>query len=261
MFLMSIFTIPANCATIKFMESVISCHKKQTALSATVDVSCHITHFTTTELGSKTFYYSNISSGNTPIKYTDPDGRSETEETALGRDVHAMIVQRYKEAHWGQRIDGNNISMSSTLRDMGEMDSWQGRTDFGLKPDIWNVDTGDVYEIKPATEGVALARSKASLYVSLLQKAGQQKAHLGTTKDAGLGGMFIFKNKRIDYDSPEPGVIIYTVTNIKGRKNFAPVAQGIAATGAVYAMCKMLRALATGITLTPVAGFASLAFP
>jgi hypothetical protein len=58
------------------MESAVLRTKKQTATSATEDVSCHVTHFTTTDLGSETFYYSGFSSGNTPIKYTDPDGRA-----------------------------------------------------------------------------------------------------------------------------------------------------------------------------------------
>jgi hypothetical protein len=57
------------------MESAILCTKKRTATSATEDVSCHVTHFTTTDLGCETFYYSGFSAENTPIKYTDPDGR------------------------------------------------------------------------------------------------------------------------------------------------------------------------------------------
>jgi hypothetical protein len=57
------------------MESAVLCTKKRTALSASEGVSCHVTHFTTTDLGSETSYYSNISSGNNPIKHTDPDGR------------------------------------------------------------------------------------------------------------------------------------------------------------------------------------------
>jgi hypothetical protein len=56
------------------MESTVLCTKKRTATSATKDVSCHVTQFTTTELGCKTFCYSGFSSGNNPIKYTDPDG-------------------------------------------------------------------------------------------------------------------------------------------------------------------------------------------
>jgi hypothetical protein len=58
------------------MESAVLCTKKRTATSATEGVSCHVTQFTTTDLGSETFYYSDSSSGNNPIKYTDPDGRS-----------------------------------------------------------------------------------------------------------------------------------------------------------------------------------------
>jgi hypothetical protein len=199
--------------------------------------------------------------GNNPVKLVDPDGRSETDETALGRAVHDIIVRRYEEAHVGQQIEGNHTSMSSALRDMGEMDPGQGRTDFGLKPDIWNVDTGDVYEIKPITEGVALAKSEASLYVSLLQKAGQERARLGTTNDAGLGGMFLFGGKRIDYTSPEPGVIIYTVTDIQGKINLAPLGKGVVAAGAVYVLYKILRSVAAGVVLTPVAGAALLLVP
>jgi hypothetical protein len=58
------------------MESAVLCHKKRTAKPARVGVSYQITQYTTTDLGSETFYYSNISSGNNPIKYTDPTGEA-----------------------------------------------------------------------------------------------------------------------------------------------------------------------------------------
>jgi hypothetical protein len=58
------------------MESAVLCHKNRTAKPASEGVSYQITQYTTTDLGSRTFYYSNISSGNNPIKYTDPDGNA-----------------------------------------------------------------------------------------------------------------------------------------------------------------------------------------
>jgi hypothetical protein len=57
------------------MESAAFCTKKRSAFSEGKGVSCHVTHFTTTDLGSETFYYSGLFAGNNPVKYADPDGR------------------------------------------------------------------------------------------------------------------------------------------------------------------------------------------
>jgi hypothetical protein len=79
------------------MESVAICHKKRTVPSATEDVSCHVTQFTTTELGCKTFCYSGFSSGNNPIKYTDPDGRCPV-VAVVGAVAKKMVQEGAKNA-------------------------------------------------------------------------------------------------------------------------------------------------------------------
>jgi hypothetical protein len=65
------------------MESAVLCTKKRTAPSETESVSCHVTYFTTTDLGSETFDYSGFSTENTPIKYTDPTGRDDIDPLTL----------------------------------------------------------------------------------------------------------------------------------------------------------------------------------
>jgi hypothetical protein len=66
------------------MESAVPCTKKRTAKPASVGVSYQITQYTTTDLGCETFYYSNFSTENNPIKYTDPDGESINANHVIG---------------------------------------------------------------------------------------------------------------------------------------------------------------------------------
>jgi hypothetical protein len=56
------------------MKSVIF----RTRKPETEGVSCHVSHFTMTALGSDTVYYSISFAKKNPVKYTDPTGRSQT---------------------------------------------------------------------------------------------------------------------------------------------------------------------------------------
>jgi len=146
--------------------------------------------------------------------------------------------------------------MSSVLTDLDKIDRGQGRTDIGLKPDIWNVSTGDVYEIKPAAEGVRSAKEQALLYVSLLNKFGE-KAQLGNSLDSAVIGAFIYKDNVVAYMSPQKGVILYHTFT---RQSLQEVAQGATALGMGYLSYKIIRAIAIGIFSPPV-GALSLVAP
>ena len=143
------------------------------------------------------------------MRYTDPDGKSETQETSLVRRIHSEILKRYKIQHPNDFVVGNYKSMYSVLFLLDEIDKGQGRTDIGLKPDIWNVTTGDIYEVKPFVEGEDIAEGQASLYMLLLLKYGHSNVQLGKSDDLGVKGAFSIDDKFVFYESPKDGVILY----------------------------------------------------
>ena len=165
-------------------------------------LSCHLYHY----------------AGNNPICYIDPDGKSETEETSLGRRIHAEILNRYKLQHPNEDVVGNYKSMSSVLFLLNEIDKGLGKTDIGLKPDIWNVTTGDIYEIKPFAEGEDIAEGQAGLYMLLLMKYGHYNVRLGDQNDLGVKGVFSIDDKLVFYESPKNGVILYNYITLKDFK-------------------------------------------
>jgi hypothetical protein len=59
------------------MKSAVFCTKKRVKSPEIEGVFCSLTHYTTTDLGSETFYCSTSFAGNNPVKYTDPTGRSQ----------------------------------------------------------------------------------------------------------------------------------------------------------------------------------------
>jgi hypothetical protein len=72
------FPLSANFATIKLMKSAVFCTKKYVKKPEIAGVFCHVTHYTTTDLGSETVYYRRSFTKRFPVKYTDPTGRSQT---------------------------------------------------------------------------------------------------------------------------------------------------------------------------------------
>ena len=125
-----------------------------------------------------------------PVKYIDPDGRDETIYTDEGRQIHKAIFEIYKAANAPDIVTGNTISMSKALSDLGKVDEGLGRTDLGLKPDIWYMTTNEIYEIKPDAEGAGLAKNQALLYISILKKYGEGNVHLGDSEAKGTSVFF-----------------------------------------------------------------------
>ncbi len=199
--------------------------------------------------------------GNNPVRYTDPDGRQqygETDDTAQGRLIHAIILQRYRDDNFTAHVEGNYTSISTILAEADKMDKGQGRTDFGLRPDIWNVTTGAVYEIKPTAEGAKVAKAQCMLYVMLLLKAGE-KAYPGLTDETGINGFFLLGDKRVDYWCPDTGVILYSIGERQTKK--IPVPEIVGTEVGVYALYKAIRAIAVSLLGTPAAGAAAAFAP
>jgi hypothetical protein len=192
--------------------------------------------------------------GNNPVVISDPDGRADDDYMGDGRLIHSIILQRYMKDHISEDVVGNTMPMSGVLARKGIIDPGQGRTDIGLKPDIWNIDTNEVYEIKPITHGPRIAREQAALYVALLKKFGivndkGTQAHLGNSNSQGTAGSFLLPDgRRVDYGSTEPGVILYSISNVQRRnvpiENFGKVA---VTAGAGYLLYKILRTFFAGV--------------
>ena len=159
--------------------------------------------------------------GNNPVKYTDPDGR-ETDDTFEGKIIHSFITFDYQIAHKGDVVYGNK-AMSTIMQKMGLVDKGLGKTDLGVRPDIWNVSTNEMYEIKPATQGEAIAHEQLMSYITLANKYGLQGVKPGSSDAPGTSGNFLLSDAGISvsYWSPTPGVILYSKTQLpKPQMNF-----------------------------------------
>ena len=186
-----------------------------------------------------------------PIKYVDPDGRNETIHTDEGRQIHKAIFEIYKAANAPDTVTGNSISMSKALSDLGKVDEGLGRTDLGLKPDIWNMTTNEIYEIKPDAEGTGPAKNQALLYISILKKYGEGNVHLGDSEAKGTSGFFALNDKtNVFFYSPEQGVILYSKLPVPDSK--PSKVEVLAATGlAIYVIYKILRTAAAASAVAP----------
>ncbi len=197
--------------------------------------------------------------GNNPVKYIDPDGRSETIHTEEGREIHKKIYDMYSSAHQPEIVTGNTTSMSKALYEAGKVDGGLGKTDLGLKPDIWNMTTNEIYEIKPEAAGSKVAKNQALLYISILKKHGEGNVHLGDSKAKGTSGFFKLNDKTaVFFHSPEQGVILYS--KISQPDSNPSKVKVLAATGvALYAVYKILRTAAAGAVCPPLAAVSAVA--
>ena len=158
---------------------------------------------------------------NNPIVYTDPDGR-ETDDTAEGKYIHSVITWNYTVAHKGEIVYGNK-AMSTTMYKMDLVDKGLGKTDLGVRPDIWNITTNEMYEIKPATQGAGVAQAQLMEYIVLAAKYGLAGVKAGSSDAPGTSGSFFLPDSRtlVQYWSPAPGVILYSKTQLpKPEPNF-----------------------------------------
>ena len=159
--------------------------------------------------------------GNNPVKYTDPDGR-ETDDTLEGKLIHALITLEYQTAHKDDIVYGNK-AMSTSMCEMGLVDKGLGKTDLGVRPDIWNVTTNEMYEIKPATQGADVAQDQLISYIVLAGKYGLSGVKAGSSDAPGTSGNLLLSEFGISvtYWSPSPGVILYSKNHLtKPQLNF-----------------------------------------
>ncbi|MCU0548852.1 MAG: hypothetical protein MUC48_05845 [Leptolyngbya sp. Prado105] len=138
--------------------------------------------------------------GNQPIRFY------------IGAEAHKGISRYYTVAHVGESVFTNFISISTILAEFKNR-GFQVKfdrvtpTELGLQPDILNVSSREIYEIKSyRQESTALPQAKK--YVGIFKKAGVN-IKFGKKDDPGTYGMISAPGGYYIFGAPKDGVIIY----------------------------------------------------
>lgn len=94
---------------------------------------------------------------------------------------------------------------------MGIVDKGLGKTDLALRPDIWNVTTNEMYEIKPATQGCKPAIEQLGTYITLAAKYGKPGVYAGSSSAKGL-------SCSIPQHTCNTGVLVLELSSIQKQK-------------------------------------------
>ncbi len=114
----------------------------------------------------------------------------------------------------------SNKSMATTMYKLGIVDKGLGKTDLAVRPDIWNVTTNEIYEIKPSTQGVVVAQEQLMFYIALANKYGLKGVKAGSSNAPGTSDTITLPDMSVVYWSPEPGVILYSKNKITNSSQF-----------------------------------------
>ncbi len=132
----------------------------------------------------------------------------------IGSEAHRMIAMHYEEAHKTEVVFLNNRPISAILRELARMGVGPAANktakaigDGALRPDITNLSTREIYEIKPAA-AEALAAAKLSVYIAAFAKKGVTLAP-GRSAARGTTGVVPAPAGHFRFHSPRPGVIVY----------------------------------------------------
>lgn len=106
-------------------------------------------------------------------------------------------------------LDNGMRQIERALADLGD---WRREPDpeanFRLRPDIFRASTGEVWEIKPARQGAAVARAQARVYRDQLRRRGSW-AELGESFPEGHHEITITEGIRLEFWSPSAGAVLY----------------------------------------------------
>ena len=188
--------------------------------------------------------------GNNPVKYVDPDGR-ETEDTAEGKIIHSLISLKYAEEHKNEKVYTNK-TMSTIMYKLDLIDKGLGKSDLGVRPDIWNVSTNEMYEIKPVTQSVDIASKQLQGYIELAKKYGLPEVKAGEPTSPGTSGHFVLKELKLSvrYWCPVSGVILYSKNQISQPQTSFSSESNLFSTLILGIMCIGLMKL-SGIPIIP----------
>jgi len=128
----------------------------------------------------------------------------------IGNSAHKEIGAYYAEAHGGEDVFLNQISIGKILR-TGLFPNVNAdalsKTQLGLEPDILNATRREIYEIK-STNYYGVGVIQRDLYISLFHKAGVM-IKPGPTADPGVNGILTAPGGYFVFVSPTSGIIIY----------------------------------------------------
>ncbi len=131
----------------------------------------------------------------------------------VGNDAHKQITDFYAGVHSkltiGDKLFTNSFPMKSIIKKFTSATDISKLTEkeLILKPDIFNIETLDLYEIKPA-QSIGIALTEAVMYQELFKKVGIP-AQLGPSDDPGVNGIVSGAGGHLLFMSPLPGVIVY----------------------------------------------------
>jgi RHS repeat-associated protein len=174
---------------------------------------------------------------NNPLVYRDPNGRevegyyiapgrpgNQPFSFFLGMAAHRLIAYHYSYNHPGSRAYYNFDTIAAILADSGAGDpALLQSAERGLKPDITDVTTREVFEIKPTNdESLRQGRRQAASYLAALNRAAPANAQfrLGTGNSGELGIRFAggVAGWRLTWNTTEPGVIQYRWQRLNPRR-------------------------------------------
>lgn len=132
----------------------------------------------------------------------------------IGNDAHRVIAQHYEQAHLSDEVRLNNTPIASLLSEFADMGvgpaankHTKAISDRALRPDITNLTTREIYEIKPAgLESVAAA--VVSRNIDVFSSSGVTMKP-GRSHAAGTSGVLPAPAGHYRFYSPRPGVIVY----------------------------------------------------
>ena len=158
-----------------------------------------------------------------PVSHTDPVGmQGATTQPAppvvsnlsavlnflKGNLAHEVISAKYA-ARYGEDYL-NNATLRTIAAEQGGNPNRLIPFTSRMRPDIDQDRLGDVYEIKSSQTGANVAFGIALLEVMSLVRAGVCKTTLGPSNDPAVSGSQYTIYGWLVWDSPEPGVILYT---------------------------------------------------
>ena len=128
----------------------------------------------------------------------------------IGHEIHKAIAEQYRLQHPNEEVHDNTKTLLHIIKAAGIDPRSTGilRELLALKPDIFNITTGDLYEIKPFNDQYQ-ARLKMEKYVRYLNKAGVA-ARPGDRFALGVVGVVPAPGGIAIYWSSQRGVIAYS---------------------------------------------------
>jgi len=126
----------------------------------------------------------------------------------IGNEAHDGIAIYYRLQHRNERVFTNSDPISKILKDMQGVNAGAlGKGQLALRPDITNVTSRDLYEIKPL-DAAAEAATELVLYLELFALAGAPMT-AGSSTAPGTAGVIPAPDGYYLFESPAPGIILY----------------------------------------------------